>query len=308
MSKCYLCPRACGADREAGEIGYCRQGSEMRICRAALHRFEEPPISCERGSGTVFFAGCSLGCLFCQNKEISRGVNVGTQISPRELADVFFHLEAEGAHNINLVTGAHFATGIREALIMSKDKLKIPVVYNSSGYERVETLRSLDGLIDVYLPDMKYASSELAGKYSNAPDYPEVAIRAIGEMYRQVGKFVYGENGALVRGLVVRHLVLPSCRKDSMAVLELLSRTLPPKNILLSLMSQYTPEFATDCEYKELHRRLTSFEYNSVLAYAESLGFEGFMQGISSASSSYTPSFEIKDNGEIYPKGDKTAK
>ena len=291
MSKCFLCPRMCGADRQAGERGVCAEGGEIRVARAALHRYEEPPISGERGSGTVFFSGCSLRCVFCQNKAVSRGGSVGRQISPRDLADIFFELRDMGAHNINLVTPTHFADGVIRALELARPTLGIPVVYNTSGYERVETLRRFDRLVDIYLPDFKYSSRELAKKYSAAPDYPEVVEAAISEMFRQVGKYIYGEDGMLKRGVVVRHLVLPSARRDSMAVLDRLSRIAPKNEILLSLMSQYTPEFAADSGCSELCRRVTSFEYDSVLDYALSMGFEGFMQGRASATARYTPDF-----------------
>lgn len=291
MKSCELCPRLCRADRERGETGYCGQTAEIRICRAAPHFFEEPPISGENGSGTVFFAGCSLGCVYCQNKDISRASAQGRVVNPSELADIFLELEQSGVHNINLVTPTHFADGVRSALELCRHKLKIPVVYNTSGYERVETLRTLDGLVDIYLPDFKYASSDVARKYSHAPDYPEVAASALLEMFRQTGKYKYGGDRMLESGVVVRHLVLPSNRKESILALDTLSRLLPVKDILLSLMSQYTPEFALDTEFSELHRRLTTFEYNSVLSHALELGFDGFMQGRASASSIYTPSF-----------------
>ncbi|MBE6668434.1 MAG: radical SAM protein [Ruminococcaceae bacterium] len=291
MSLCTLCPRLCRTDREKGEVGYCGQTAEIRICRAAPHFFEEPPISGERGSGTVFFAGCSLRCEYCQNKAISRGAELGRAVSPAELADVFLELEQSGVHNINLVTPTHFANGVREALELCRHKLRIPVVYNTSGYERVETLRGFEGLVDVYLPDFKYATKEIAAKYSHAPDYPEVASEALVEMFRQTGKYRYGGDGMLVGGVVVRHLVLPAGRKESILTLDTLARLLPIKGILLSLMSQYTPEFALDSKFSELHRRLTSFEYNSVLSHALELGFEGFMQSRASASGSYTPDF-----------------
>lgn len=290
MSKCYLCPRMCGADRAAGELGFCTEGNELRVSRAALHLYEEPPISGERGSGTIFFSGCSLRCVFCQNKEISRSRGKGETVTVSELAEIMLRLQGEGAHNINLVTPTHFADKIAAALTEVAPQLNIPVVYNTSGYERAETLRLLDGLIDIYMPDLKYAAPSLAAKYSAAPNYPEVVEKALTEMYRQVGKFEYGEDKILKRGLIVRHLVLPSCRKDSMEVLDRLASLLPPKDVLLSLMSQYTPEFY-DGEYKELCRRITSFEYESVLRHAESLGFEGFMQSRDAASSVYTPDF-----------------
>ena len=291
MSLCTLCPRRCLIDREKGEIGYCGQTAEMRICRAAPHFFEEPPISGERGSGTVFFAGCSLRCEYCQNKTISRGAEQGRVVTPAELADIFLELEQNGVHNINLVTPTHFADGVRKALELCRHKLKIPVVYNTSGYERVESLRAFEGLVDIYLPDFKYASKEIAAKYSHAPDYPDVASKALVEMYRQTGKYRYGGDGMLEGGVVVRHLLLPANRRESILALDTIAELLPVGEILLSLMSQYTPDFALDSEFSELHRRITTFEYNSVLSHALELGFEGFMQARSSASSSYTPDF-----------------
>lgn len=262
----------------------------MRIARAALHFFEEPVISGKRGSGTVFFSGCSLKCVFCQNRDISRA-EVGKKISVGELCDIMLRLQDEGAHNINLVTPTHFVHKIAQALIQVKPRLKIPVAYNSSGYESTDTLRSLEGLIDIYMPDFKYGSSELAARYSYAPDYPDVAEKAIAEMHRQTGKYELDGEGMLKRGTLVRHLVLPSHRADSREALTRLSLAVPPNEILLSVMSQYTPEFAYDSEYKNLHRRITTFEYNSVLSVAEALGFDGFSQQRSSASDKYTPDF-----------------
>jgi len=290
MEACHLCPRECGTDRVT-TLGFCGQPKEIRIAKATLHRFEEPPISGTRGSGTVFFFGCSLRCEFCQNKKISRATSDGRSVTPSELAEIFFSLEREGAHNINLVTPTHFSDGVREALLLAKPHLTIPVVYNTSGYERVEVLRRLEGLVDIYLPDFKYISPALSEKYSSAPDYAEICERSLLEMFRQVGRFAMNADGLLVRGVMVRHLVLPSARKDSIAVLDRLASLLPKNEFLLSLMSQYTPEFATDSPYRELHRRLTAFEYDSVLAHAQELGFLGFMQGRASASSKYTPEF-----------------
>ncbi|MBE6549064.1 MAG: radical SAM protein [Ruminococcaceae bacterium] len=293
MTKCYLCPRLCGADREAGEYGFCGQGAQMRVARADLHMFEEPPISATRGSGTVFFSGCSLRCVFCQNRAISRAKekDIGREVSVDELCDIFFSLKERGAHNINLVTPTHFADKIAEALLRVRAELSIPVVYNSSGYESVETLKMLRGLVDIYMPDFKYGSSECASLYSSAPDYVEVAVDAISEMLRQTGEPKFDSDGLLLRGTLVRHLVLPSHRKDSMLALDKLAKAVPPDKILLSVMSQYTPEFALDCPYKNLHRRVTSFEYNSVVEYASRLGFSGFTQSRDSASSVYTPDF-----------------
>ncbi len=291
MDGCTLCPRMCGAKREGGEIGYCGAGNAMRIARIALHPFEEPPISGKNGSGTVFFCGCPLGCVFCQNKKISRGSDTGREYTPEELADELLGLERMGATNINFVTGTHFTDKIIESLNLVKHKLSIPVVWNSSGYERVETLKKLEGLVDVYLPDMKYASSDVADKYSSGPDYAERAIEAIREMYRQVGKYRFAEDGTLKCGVVVRHLVLPGHRKDSIEVLRLLADAVPTSEVLLSLMSQYTPDFAFDTPYKELHRRITKFEYESVIDVATELGFDGFSQDSRSAVKDYTPDF-----------------
>ncbi len=290
MAACYLCPRACGVDREKGERGYCGAGSRARVARVSLHAFEEPCISGTRGSGTVFFSSCSLGCVFCQNRSISRE-QVGREMDRRELGEQMLLLQDAGAHNLNLVTATHFADCVAEALADVKPKLHIPVVYNSSGYECVDTLRMLDGLVDIYLPDFKYASAALAERYSSAPDYPAVAARAIAEMHRQTGAFVLDGEGLAQKGTMVRLLVLPSHRADAMAVLRLLAETVPPQEIRLSLMSQYTPEFAADAPYRNLHRRVTRFEYESVMEEAVRLGFEGYGQEKTSASSRYTPDF-----------------
>ncbi|MBO5416297.1 MAG: radical SAM protein [Clostridia bacterium] len=292
MSGCNLCPRSCGADRTLGELGFCGESNKITVSRASLHLWEEPPISGVRGSGTIFFCGCNLKCVFCQNRVISSGGGVRRELSAYELSELMLELEASGAHNINLVTPTHFSDSIARSLEQVRHKLKIPVVYNSSGYESLGALKRLDGLVDIYLPDFKYASADLAEKYSSAPDYPEVALAAISEMFRQVGECALGEDGLMKKGLIVRHLVLPACRHDSMKALDLLADALPVKQIKLSLMSQYTPEFASECEYKNLHRRVTSFEYNSVLEHAVSLGFDGYFQSLSSASAQYTPNFE----------------
>ncbi len=297
MSKCCLCPRRCAADRENGELGYCRQKNKITVARSSLHMWEEPPISGKNGSGTVFFCGCSLRCVFCQNRDISRGRIAGTEVTPYELSRIMLDLQSAGAHNINLVTPTHFADLIAQAIEIAKPSLYIPVIYNCGGYELPGTIERMRGLIDIYMPDFKYFSSELSGKYSGAPDYCRVATEAVKAMYAQVGKIEFDSNGMLKKGVIVRHLVLPGCRHDSMKVLKTLAQAVPPDNgnILLSLMNQYTPDFALDCEYKNLHRKLTSFEYESVLEYAASLGFEGFCQQRSAASPSYTPDFGVKE-------------
>lgn len=294
MSLCNVCPRKCNIDRAKNQ-GFCREGNIMRASRIAPHFYEEPPISHVNGSGTVFFSGCNLRCVFCQNKNISQGERIGKEYSQSELIDAILELQESGVHNVNLVTPTHFALQIADMLEEMKKRglLHIPVVYNSSGYENVETLKRLDGLVDIYMPDLKYFSSELSQKYSLAPDYFEVASKAIVEMLRQRGRYKYnGENTALLdSGVIVRHLVLPTHRKDSIEALTHLAELIDPSDVLISLMSQYTPDFALDTPYTELHRRITSFEYNSVCNVATSLGFDGFMQARTSASTIYTPDF-----------------
>ena len=295
MSKrCFLCPRGCGAERAEGKLGFCGMDGEIRVARAALHPFEEPPISGERGSGTVFFTGCSLRCVFCQNSAI-RAPESGKALTVEQLADLFLFMQEKGAENINLVTATHYADGVAAALRLAKPRLHIPVVYNCGGYERVETLRLLEELVDIYLPDFKYVSTELSAAYSAAPDYAEVAEAALREMYRQVGTVQTDARGILTRGVVVRHLVLPGCRADSLAVLDRIGKCVPVYGIFLSLMRQYTPDFAPEDAPKNLKRRVTSFEYECVMARARELGFEGFFQGKEAASAAYTPNFEEQD-------------
>ena len=294
MDICTLCPRECSVERVGADLGFCGESRRMTVSRASLHMWEEPPISGSRGSGTIFFCGCNLGCVFCQNKTISRGKSARYELSEDELCRLMLKLEELGAHNINLVTPSHFADAVARCLARVKDRLSVPVVYNSSGYEKVSALKILDGLVDVYLPDFKYASPRLSADYSGAPDYADVASDAIREMFRQTGKVSFDGDGMIKRGVIVRHLILPSCRGDSMAVLDKLSELLPVADIRLSLMSQYTPDFALDCEFKNLRRRLTSFEYNSVLAHAIELGFEGYFQELSSSSQKYTPDFDAE--------------
>ena len=262
----------------------------MHVARAALHFYEEPPISGKRGSGTVFFSGCSLRCVFCQNRAI-RPTESGRKLTERELASVFLALQKEGAHNINLVTPTHYADRIAEALRLAKPQLTVPVVYNCGGYERVETLRMLEGLIDIYLPDFKYISPEMAGAYSAAPDYADFATAALAEMYRQAGAVAFDDDGMMRRGVMVRHLVLPGGRKDSMAVLDRIAATVPVDGIRLSLMRQYTPDFCPEEAPDVLKRRVTSFEYDSVMRHATALGFEGFFQTKEAVGKEYTPDF-----------------
>lgn len=291
MSVCTQCPRRCGVDRARGEYGVCGTSDRIRIARAALHLWEEPAVSGTRGSGTIFFSGCNLRCVYCQNKEVSHGAK-GRDITPSQLADKMLDLQSQGAHNINLVTPTHYATQIIQALTSVRHRLFIPVIYNTSGYERTETIDKLSGLVDVYMPDLKYYSANLSRDYSGAADYFVVARAAILRMQQQVGKPQMDENGLIRRGVIVRHLVLPGCRKDSIELMHQLGRMFSPGDILLSLMSQYTPDFAMGSVFENLHRRVTTLEYESVLREALRLNFDGFYQGKSSATAAYTPDFD----------------
>lgn len=263
---------------------------ELYVSRIAPHPWEEPPISGTRGSGTVFFTGCNLRCVFCQNREISRKRR-GTRLGEDELIDRILRLQEAGVHNINLVTPTHYTLSLAHLLEKLKPRLHIPVVWNCGGYESVEALRHLAGLVDVYLPDFKYISSDLSATCSGAPDYAQVATDAVREMHRQVGAVTFDEDGIMQKGLLIRHLILPGHRRDSIEVLRHLADILPRDEIRVSVMSQYTPAFAVDCPQKELHRRLTEFEYRSVLDEADRLGFGGYMQDRASAQQSYTPDF-----------------
>ena len=291
---CNLCPRMCGVDRAEGELGACLMPAVPRVARAALHPFEEPPISGTRGSGTVFFVGCSLGCVFCQNKSI-RAADTGREMDEEALVHLFLALQERGAHNINLVTATHFADCVASALRVAKPLLHVPVVWNCGGYERVETLRMLEGLVDIYLPDFKYLSPVLSGAYSHATDYAKHASEALCEMVRQTGAVRYDADGMMISGTMVRHLVLPGSRADSIAVLEHVASLVNVADIRLSLMRQYTPTFAPADAPKNLHRVVTSFEYDAVMARAVDLGFEGFFQGKESAKDIFTPNFSERD-------------
>ena len=293
MKICLACPRGCSVNREHGERGFCGVSNEYVIGSADLHFYEEPCISGKNGSGAIFFSGCNLRCVFCQNRDISREI-FGKKYTEDKLIAKMLELQSMGAHNINLVTATPYSLFLAKTLEKAKKDLKIPIVYNCGGYESVESLRALDGLIDIYLPDFKYFDDELAKSYSSAPNYAKIAKEALIEMHRQVGKLELDENGIAKRGLIVRHLVLPACREDSKAVLRYISEFLPVGDVTLSLMRQYTPDFANSDAPKNLKRRLTSFEYEDVLNYAISLGFDGFSQGKESAKTDYTPSFKVK--------------
>lgn len=292
MTECRLCPRQCGVDRSK-QTGYCGVSDRVKLARAALHFWEEPCISGKRGSGTVFFSGCALKCVFCQNYQLSAG-HFGKEVSIQRLAEIFLELQQQGAHNINLVTGGHYVPQIVQALELVRKDLKIPVVYNSSGYETVETLRQLKGYVDIYLPDLKYYSPERSARYSNAKDYFAVASQAVQEMFSQVGPVQFDEQGMLQKGVVVRHMVMPNGVEDTMDILTWIAEYLPLDDILVSVMSQYTP-FYKSADYPEINRRLTQEEYDRVLDWMECMGIEqGFVQELSSAKEEYTPDFSLQ--------------
>ena len=291
--RCNLCPRACNAVR--GKEGFCRMPEQPVVARAALHFWEEPCISGEKGSGTVFFSGCNLRCVFCQNHQISQE-GFGKQVSVEQLRALYWKLIDQGAENINLVTPTHFLGAVAASLY---PRLPVPVVYNCGGYEKTESLKRLEGLVDIYLPDLKYLDGASAARYSLAPDYPQIAIKAIEEMYRQVGDCQFGEDGMLQKGLLVRHLVLPGNLENSRAVLDWMEDFAKDKDVLFSLMSQYTP--VTDLSsYPEINRRLLQSEYEELL---EQLGqkenIAGFVQELSSAEEQYIPSFRLEGLEEI---------
>ena len=284
---CVLCPRGCGADRTSGR-GYCGAGAETTVARAMPHFWEEPCISGSRGSGAIFFSGCNLRCSYCQNRDISFAVR-GERMTDRGLADVMLGLQARGVHNIDLVTATPYLPAVIAALGIAKARgLRIPVVYNTGGYESEAAVRALAQYVDVWLPDFKYASPRLAAEYSRAEDYPETAFAAISLMTELAGAPTYDADGIMTRGTIVRHLVLPGHRDDSKEVVRRIA-SLGTDRVVLSLMRQYTPEFAG--EGCDLTRRVTSFEYNAVLGEAMRLGLRGYFQSAESATSAYTPDF-----------------
>ncbi len=289
-SMCKLCPRKCNCDRNNGEKGICGEISEMRVGRISLHMWEEPCISGENGSGTVFFAGCSLGCIYCQNYKLSKGIK-GQEIAVEELAEAFISLQNMGAHNINLVTAEHFAPSVKDALISAREKgLIIPVVLNSSGYVAVETIELLKDVVDIYLVDFKYMSQEIAYKFSMAKNYPDVAKAALRKMTELKKEQVFDEKGMLCSGVIVRHLCLPGCAKDSKSVLKYLHETYG-ESIKLSIMSQYTP--MENCKnHPLLSRKLSKREYDDIIQFCLSMGIEdAYVQEEDSASESFIPEF-----------------
>lgn len=312
---CRLCPRGCHVNRHeiksGGPAGFCRCGDTVKAARAALHHWEEPCISGIRGSGTIFFTGCTLKCCFCQNYDISQE-GFGKEINEEQLSSVFLKLQEEGAHNINLVTATQYLPSILRALDSVKYKLHIPVVYNCGGYERVETVKLLKDYVDIWLPDLKYCDPELSKRYSGASDYFETAKAAVMQMIRQTGPMQFTEFSAhasspphscrlMTKGVIIRHMVLPGAKEDSIRILHWIKEHLPEGGYLLSMMSQYTP-FYKSGDYPEINRRITSYEYYKVVDAAIELGLiHGFMQEKSSAKEEYTPPFNLE--GLSFPDG-----
>ena len=292
-SSCRLCPRECGAHRSRGEEGLCGAGREIRVARAALHFWEEPCISGTEGSGTVFFSGCSLRCVYCQNREISRG-RAGAAVSPERLAEIFLELQEQKANNINLVTAGHYLPQVREALLLARaGGLSLPVVYNTSSYEKPELLRGLEGLVDIYLPDLKYLDPDLAWSYSRARDYPKRAMEAIGEMVRQVPETEFDSQGKMKKGVIVRHLLLPGHVKEGKRVVSYLHERYG-NQIYISLMNQYTPTEEVKAD-PLLGRKVTRREYRRLLDYALEIGVEqGFFQEGDTAKESFIPPFDLE--------------
>ena len=288
MEKCYACPRKCGIDRSANK-GACGTNDKIKIAKYMVHMWEEPCISQKNGSGCIFFSGCSLGCVYCQNKEISQN-GKGEEISTSRLCEIMLELQEKQVNNINLVTPTHFSSQIREAIDSVRSKIKIPIIYNTSGYENPDEILKMANYVDVFLTDIKYFDPKYSLKYSNAKSYYEVAKASLSNMLKLKPKVVLDENGIIKSGVIVRHLVLPTLRHDSIKILEDLKDSFDISSFKLSLMSQYTPDFCKE-EYKELKRRITTFEYESVLNKAIELGYDGYFQEKASASKAYTPDF-----------------
>lgn len=289
LEKCNLCPHRCNVNRLKGEVGRCKMTADVKIALTNLHYYEEPCISGKNGSGTVFFTGCNMSCKYCQNYKISQELK-GDTISIDEVANCFIRLQEMNANNINLVTGVIYVPQIIEAISIAKKRgLKIPIIYNSSGYENVETIKLLEGYIDVYLPDLKYYYNELGEKLSNIKNYFETAISAIKEMYKQVGSPYFNDNGLIQKGLIIRHLVLPNHLMNSKMVLKWISKNIN-RNVLVSIMSQYFPTYmALDME--DINRKLTFEEYTEIKRYIEKYNIKGYFQDIEDDEEKYVPKF-----------------
>ena len=291
LEKCEICPRKCKINRYK-TIGNCKAGDNIEISLASIHMFEEPCISGTNGSGTIFFTHCNLHCIFCQNYEISQELKKGRKVSESELADIMLNLQEKGVNNINLVTPTMYAYQIKEAIKIAKEKgLTIPIIYNSNGYESIETLNALDGYIDVYLPDLKYYSNELAVKYSKAPDYFKIAISAINEMIRQVGTPKFNEKGLIQKGVMIRHLVLPNHIQNTKNILKWIKENIP-ESIYINVMAQYFPTYKAK-EDELINRKLTKKEYKEIENYFYLLDFKnGYMQELGEHEEEYVPNWE----------------
>lgn len=291
LNSCTLCPRNCKVNRNNNEIGFCGMTNQLMVARASLHYWEEPIISGEKGSGTVFFSGCNLKCIFCQNYQISNN-NFGKTISIHRLSEIFLELQEKGANNINLVTPTHFVPLIIEALKIAKIKgLNIPVVYNSSGYENVETIKLLKGYVDIYLPDLKYYDNKYANKYSKCDNYFEIASKSLAEMINQVGKPCFNKEGILIKGVIVRHMMIPGLLEDSKKIIRYLVDNYND-DIFISIMNQYTPTNNL-INYPEINRTINDNEYDELINYAIDLGIKnGFMQEGETQKTSFIPEFD----------------
>lgn len=292
LQKCEICPHKCKIDRTKNQVGRCKSKDTVKVALASIHNFEEPCISGRNGSGTVFFSNCNLSCEFCQNYEISQQ-GLGKEISIERLAEIFIEQQLRGADNINLVSPTSYAVQIIEAIKIAKNNgLKIPIIYNTNGYENIETLKLLEGYIDIYLPDLKYAENDLAKKYSKIENYFEIATSAIKEMYRQVEKNEYDENGIIKAGIIIRHLILPNHTENSKKVLKWIAENMP-KNITVSVMAQYFPTYKAK-EIKDINRKITKYEYQKIENYLYSLDLEnGYIQEMGNNEEIYVPKWEI---------------
>lgn len=299
-SHCEICPRRCGVDRNKGQTGVCGMDHTIYVARAALHFWEEPCISGKKGSGAVFFSGCNVGCVFCQNRVIAKE-RYGKPVTVEQLCEIFLKLEKQGANNINLVTPTHYILQIRDALLLAKEKgLSIPIVYNTSAYELVDSLKLLDGLVDIYLPDCKYLSTELSFQYSKARDYYQHAQKAIEEMVRQVPEALFDERGMMKKGVIIRHLLLPGHVKEAKKVVETLYDAYGDK-VYFSLMNQYTPFSYVKEQYPELDRQVTKREYDRLIQYVLDLGIENaFIQEGNTAKESFVPQFDGEGVSESF--------
>ena len=294
LEQCTICPHRCKINRNKNQTGRCKAKDTVKIALYSTHNFEEPCISGEKGSGTVFFSNCNLNCIYCQNYEISQ-LGKGKEITIEELADIFLKQQAKGVENINLVTPTSYVPQIIEAIkIARKNGLKLPIVYNTNSYENIETLKMLEGYVDIYLPDLKYADNQIAKKYSNIENYFEIATQAIKEMIRQVGRTQIDENEMMKKGVLIRHLVLPNNIENSKKVLKWIKENLP-KDTFISVMAQYFPTYKAK-ESEDLNRKLTSKEWQEIEDYIEKLEFEnGFVQELGEHEEEYVPKWEYKD-------------